>query len=130
MCTGGRIRHHLKHNVWRENCHVVIVGFQASGTLGRTLVNSAQFISLWGEKIRVAAQVHTLGGLSAHADQQELVRWYGHFANRPALILVHGETDSIAGLQAKIQEKLGCKAHVPRLGEKMNLLRYPKLVNH
>ena len=69
MCTGGRIRHHLKHNIWRSDCHVIIVGFQARGTTGRALVDGADSIKLWGETIRVAAKIHTVGGLSAHADQ-------------------------------------------------------------
>ena len=73
MCTGGRIKHHLKHNIWRKDCHIVIVGYQARGTIGRMLVDGASRIRLWGETYVVRAQVHTVGGLSAHADQDGLV---------------------------------------------------------
>ena len=78
MCDGGRIKHHLKHNLWRRNCHLIIIGFQAAGTLGRRLVEGAQHVRLWGETIRVAAQVHTIGGLSAHADRDGLLDWYSY----------------------------------------------------
>jgi metallo-beta-lactamase family protein len=128
MCNGGRIRHHLKHNVWRDNCHVIIVGYQAQGTLGRQLVNGAHRIRLWGEAIRVAAQVHTVGGLSAHGDQRDLLRWYKNFSTRPALFLVHGEPDSINGLSKQVQQQFKVNAHRPRLGEQVDLLRFPRLV--
>ena len=79
MCSGGRIKQHLKHNIWRRECHVIISGFQARGTLGRSLVDGAKYIRLWGETVRVAATVHTIGGLSAHADQLGLKNWYANF---------------------------------------------------
>jgi len=104
MCTGGRIRHHFKNQIWRNNCHVVIVGFQARGTLGRALVEGASHIHLWGEEIRVAAQIHTVGGLSQHADQEGLARWYGHFRSRPDLLLVHGEPPALAALAQRIHQ--------------------------
>ncbi len=91
MCTGGRIKHHLKHNIWREECQLVIAGFQAMGTPGRALVDGAQHIRLWGETVRAAATVHTIGGLSAHADQAALKNWYSNFEGRPPVVLVHGE---------------------------------------
>lgn len=127
MCNGGRIRHHLKHNVWRDNCHVIIVGFQARGTLGRQLVDGAHRIRLWGETIRVAAQLHTIGGLSAHGDQHDLLRWYKNFRFHPALYLVHGEPDSIRGLAMQLASQLGVQAHVPRLSERVDLLSLPRL---
>jgi metallo-beta-lactamase family protein len=109
MCTGGRIRHHLKHNIWRQDCHLVIVGFQAKGTLGRSLVEGASHIRLWGETIRVAGQVHTVGGLSAHADQQGLVSWYQGFHNRPPVVLVHGEQGPQEILAGRLQRETGAK---------------------
>ena len=107
MCSGGRIKHHLKHNIWRENAHVLIVGFQARGTLGRSLVDGAKHIRLWGETMQVNAQVHTIGGLSAHADQQGLLDWYAHFENRPPVVLVHGEPDSMDALEQRLRAERG-----------------------
>ena len=104
MCTGGRIRHHLKHNAWRRRTHIMIVGFQAHGTTGRALVDGAHHIRLWGETIKVQAQVHTIGGMSAHADQRDLLQWFGHFDPMPATYLVHGEERGLEGLQAAIQQ--------------------------
>ncbi len=103
MCTGGRIKHHFKHNIWRSKAHIVIAGFQARGTLGRALVDGAKYIKLWGETVQVKAQVHTIGGLSAHADQQGLLDWYGHFNNRPPVVLVHGETTAMDSLSYKLE---------------------------
>jgi metallo-beta-lactamase family protein len=123
MCTGGRIKHHLKHNAWRHNCHIVIAGYQARGTPGRMLVDGARYIRLWGETIRVKARVHTVGGLSAHADQAGLMEWYGHFKNRPPLVLVHGEPDSIDALGKRIQAELGATVIKARPGERIDLVR-------
>lgn len=123
MCNGGRIRHHLKHNVWRRNCHLIIVGFQARGTTGRALVDGADHITLWGETIRVAAQVHTIGGLSAHADQDGLVRWYRGFRARPPVALVHGEPAAQATLADRLRDELGARVRMPALGERLDLAR-------
>ncbi len=105
MCTGGRIKHHLKYNIWRKQAHVMIVGFQARGTLGRALVDGAKHIRLWGETIQVNAQVHTIGGLSAHADQQGLVDWYDHFKKRPRVVLVHGEPQAMDVLADRLKSE-------------------------
>lgn len=105
MCNGGRIKHHLKHNIWRKGCHVIMVGFQARGTLGRALVDGAKTIRLWGEEIRVEAKVHTIGGLSAHADQSGLSQWYGHFKNKPPVVLVHGEKNVIKEFATHLRKK-------------------------
>lgn len=123
MCTGGRIKHHLKHNVWRSDCHVVMVGFQAQGTLGRQLVDGAKHIRLWGETLRVQATVHTVGGLSAHADQSGLMDWYGHFKHRPPLVLVHGEANSMEVLAERLQTELNAQVHIAQLGERIDLLQ-------
>lgn len=102
MCTGGRILHHFKHNIWRRDCQVVIVGFQAEGTLGHALINGATEIKIWGESVKVGAKIHTLGGLSAHADQNGLLDWYRQFENRPRVVLVHGEKEPIRLLGKKL----------------------------
>lgn len=104
MCNGGRIRHHLKHNLWRKGAHVVIVGFQARGTPGRALVDGARHLKVAGEDIAVRAEVHTLGGFSAHADQSQLLEWVGRFQRRPRIYLVHGEPEAKAALQARLQD--------------------------
>ena len=88
MCNGGRILHHLKHNLWRRENHVVIVGFQAPRSLGRKLVERRKHVRIHGESVDVAAQIHTLGGLSAHGDAAELSRWYGALGNTPPVWLV------------------------------------------
>ncbi|GAB5451633.1 MAG: MBL fold metallo-hydrolase [Halioglobus sp.] len=117
MCTGGRIRHHFKHNIWRRNAHVVIVGFQAIGTPGRALVDGAKTFRLGSDKIRVNAKIHTLGGFSAHASQSQLLQWLEHFkASRPQLCLVHGEASAKRALQKHVAGA-GWEAHIPERGE-------------
>jgi len=107
MCNGGRIRHHLRHNLWRPNADVVFVGYQAQGTLGRQLVDGADYVTIYGEKIRVRARRHTIGGLSAHADQAGLLKWYGHFEGHPRVALVHGEDRAREALADKLRERFG-----------------------
>lgn len=124
MCDGGRIKHHLKHNIWRDNCHLIFVGFQARGTLGRKIVDGASHISLWGESVRVAAKVHTIGGFSAHADQAGLLRWYEHFGRRSRVALIHGEPAAIEALASQLHERLGIAPIVPELGTQINLIDY------
>jgi metallo-beta-lactamase family protein len=105
MANAGRIKHHLKHNLWRRNCHVVIVGFQAKGTTGRKLVEGATKVKIFREDVAVKAQVHTIGGFSAHADQEELLTWLSGLA-RPGLqvMLIHGE-ESISLAFEKVARK-------------------------
>lgn len=122
MCTGGRIKHHLKHQLWREHTHVIMVGFQARGTPGRALVDGAPHIRLWGETIRVAAQVHTIGGLSAHADQAGLIDWYRQFDKRPAVALVHGEEGAMDTLAEKLRSDLQVRVHTPLPGARLDIL--------
>ncbi len=123
MCTGGRIRHHLKHQLWREHTHVIMVGFQARGTPGRALVDGAPHIRLWGETIRVAAHVHTIGGLSAHADQAGLIDWYRQFDKRPAVALVHGEEGAMDTLATKLRDEERVVVHTPEPGTRIDLLK-------
>lgn len=121
MCTGGRIRHHLKNNIWRPECHLVIVGYQAIGTLGRQLVDGADEIKLWGDSYRVRAQRHTIGGLSAHADQTDLLDWYGSFEGRPPVYLVHGEERAQRPLLDKLKSELNAPAHIARFQQKISI---------
>ncbi len=116
MCNGGRILHHLKHNLWRPECHVVLVGYQAEGTLGRRLVDGAPHVRLWQEAIRVQARIHTVGGLSAHAGQSGLLEWYGHFNGRPPVHLVHGEEHARAALADELRARYRARVHRPRMG--------------
>jgi metallo-beta-lactamase family protein len=122
MCNGGRIVHHLKHNLWRRECHVVIVGYQAAGSLGRQLVDGRQFVRIQGEAIKVNAQIHTIGGLSAHGDQNDLLHWYGAFANRPRVFLVHGESETSDTLRELIGRRFGAVATVAQTGQVIDLL--------
>ncbi|MDH4107227.1 MAG: MBL fold metallo-hydrolase [Gammaproteobacteria bacterium] len=117
MCTGGRIHHHLKNNVWRPECHVVIVGYQAIGTLGRRLVDGADEIRLWGDTYPVRAKVHTIGGLSAHGDQADLLEWYGAFESSPPVYLVHGEPKAQAALRDKLKGQFKAPAHIATYGQ-------------
>jgi metallo-beta-lactamase family protein len=116
MCNGGRIVHHLRHHLWRESTHVIFAGYQAAGTLGRELVDGARFVRIFGESIRVQAQRHTIGGLSAHADQAGLLEWYGHFRSRPPVYLVHGEDHARGVLAARLREQFGARVELTRPG--------------
>jgi len=120
MCNGGRILHHFLQNLERPECHVMITGFQAPGTLGRRLVDRASEVRIHGQLLRLRAKVHTVGGLSAHGDQSDLLRWYGSFAGRPLVCLVHGEFEPAHALQHKI-DKMGGKAIVPKPGTRLDL---------
>ena len=121
MCNGGRILHHLKHNLWRREARVVIVGYQARGSLGRRLVERQKRVRIHGETISVNAEIHTIGGLSAHGDRGDLMRWYGQFRNKPPLCLVHGEPDAGAALRVGIREKFGSKVLQPAPGDVIDL---------
>ena len=118
MCNGGRIRHHLKYNLWRRNAHILIVGFQAEGTLGRMLVDgNKKYIKILGAEVKVEAKIHTLGALSAHADQSHLLDWASHFkAPKPKLYLVHGEKTAALSLQSCFSRR-DWPATIPKIGE-------------
>ncbi len=118
MCTGGRIVHHLMHHAGKPNTHIVIVGYQGVGTPGRALVDGARSIFLLGERITVAAKVHTLGGFSAHADQSRLMQWAGHFkAAKPRTFLVHGEQGARQALAGRLRSELGLDVTLPMVGD-------------
>ncbi len=118
MCEGGRIRHHLRHNLANPAAHIVFVGYQALGTLGRRIVDGAKHVHLFGDDIPVRAQVHTVGGLSAHADRDGLSDWYGAIAKHPPVWLVHGEDDGREGLSKFLKQKWGCAVNLPKPGDK------------
>jgi metallo-beta-lactamase family protein len=121
MCNGGRIVHHLKHNITRKECHVMIVGYQANGTLGRRLVNGEEKIKIHGDFYNVNAQIHTVGGLSAHADQNDLLRWVGGFKNHPRVYVVHGEPEVKQEFSQLLHKKLQLTASVPQAGDIVDL---------
>ncbi|MCG8488086.1 MAG: MBL fold metallo-hydrolase [Chromatiales bacterium] len=122
MLTGGRIIHHLKHNISRTGSHVMIVGYQANGTLGRALVEGKPTVRIHGDEYRVKAKVHTVGGLSAHGDVDDLTRWLGSFRkSSPHIHVVHGEPESKSDLRDHIESELGFKASVPDMGELLEI---------
>jgi metallo-beta-lactamase family protein len=118
MCNAGRILHHLKQNLWRPETHVMIVGFQAEGTIGRLLVEGAKRVPIFGERIAVKARIHTLGGFSAHAGQSDLLRWAGQLAPaKPRFFITHGETKGRDALAAAVTERFQLPAEKPLRGE-------------
>ena len=121
MCTAGRIKHHLKHNLWRPGASLVIVGFQAQGSTGRQIVDGARQVKLFGEAVSVKAKVFTIGGFSAHADQKDLLEWASHFESNPKVFLVHGEPSASQSLAAKIKDRLGLDVYIPKWKERLIL---------
>ncbi len=122
MCNGGRILHHFKQNLWKPENHVVIVGYQAEGTLGRLLVQGAPDVKIFGEKVIVRSQVHTMGGFSAHAGQTDLLNWFAPMAKKGTrVILTHGENGPRTALAQMIEDRHKIKAHLPQLREEIQL---------
>jgi metallo-beta-lactamase family protein len=120
MCTAGRIRHHLKHNLWRPGCSLVIAGFQAAGSLGRSIVEGARMLKILGERVIVRAKVFTIGGLSAHADQNALLEWLGHFKNPGMRVyVIHGEPNVSEEFAGIVRRKFGFDAQVPSIGDRI-----------
>lgn len=123
MCEAGRIRHHLKHNLWRPECTILFVGYQAVGTLGRNLLEGAQEVRLFGEHIEVRASIEKLAGISGHADRNGLIDWISGFEKKPKLVfVVHGE-DTVTDVFAQtLIDELEIDAYAPYSGTKFNLL--------
>ena len=121
MCEGGRMRHHLKHNLWRPECSVIFVGFQGKGTLGRRIVDRAETVNILGEEVAVRASVYTINGFSAHADQKELTEWLAGFKDSPEVFLVHGEENAITSFSKAVEGRFGFKTHIPKKGDKVEL---------
>ena len=123
MCNGGRIVHHLRHNLDRSETQVLITGYQARGSLGRRLVDGAETVRIMGRTIPVRALVHTVGGLSAHGDQDDLARWYEQIPGRPPVYLVHGEPEAQHAFGEYLRGRCGAEVHLPVPGEELELGR-------
>jgi metallo-beta-lactamase family protein len=123
MCDAGRIKYHLLNNLGRRECSILITGFQAAGTLGRRLVEGARRATLFGESVAVRADIHTIGGLSAHADQEGLLGWLGHFRQPPRrTFVVHGEAETAATFAAAVRQRLNWNnVTVPHHGSSIEL---------
>jgi metallo-beta-lactamase family protein len=118
MCTGGRVRHHLKHNLWRRESSIVFVGFAARGTLARTIIDGAAYVRIFGEEIPVRAKIHTINGFSAHADQAELLTWHQQIGTPQRTFLVHGEEEVMSLFAGKLQDT---QVDMPKLGQSFAL---------
>ena len=123
MCTGGRIRHHLKHHLWRRDSSIVFAGFAASGTLGRQILDGAAKVQIFGETIPVRAKIYTIGGFSAHADCSELYKWHQHTGNPEKTFLVHGEPEAMQTFAKRLNSDASKKIEVvmPELHEEFVL---------
>jgi metallo-beta-lactamase family protein len=118
MCTGGRILHHLRHNLPKPETEVLIVGFQSHGSLGRALVDGRQVVTIHGEKVPVKASIRTMGGLSGHAGQRDLVQWFDSVAPaRPRVVLTHGEDGPRDALRRIIADRHKLDAECAGLGQ-------------
>lgn len=117
MCDAGRIKHHLKHNLWRKECTVLFVGYQGAGTLGRALTEGANYVKLFGETIEVQAEIHKLSGISGHADKNGLLEWVNHFTPKPQKVfVVHGEDLVCESFVKCLKEEHGLDAEAPFSG--------------
>lgn len=122
MCDAGRIRHHLKHNLWREQCSVVFVGYQGVGTLGRQLLEGTESVKLFGERIAVKAKIYNFKGLSSHADRDHLLAWIENIAPKPLQVfVVHGDAE-VAEIFTETLHERGFSAHAPLHTESYDLV--------
>ena len=123
MCEAGRIRHHLKHNLWRKECTILFVGYQAVGTLGRILVDGAERVKLFGEEIEVDAEIKVLAGVSGHADRNGLISWISAFNPKPdAVFIVHGEDKAAESFRKTLVEEYKHNAYAPYSGSIYDLV--------
>lgn len=118
MCEAGRIKHHLKHNLWKANTTVIFVGYQGEGTLGRAIQGGMDRVEILGETIKINARIVSIEGFSGHADCEDLLNWLGTLKQPPTkILLTHGEIDSIEGLKHRIETKYGYEVMIPNLGD-------------
>jgi metallo-beta-lactamase family protein len=118
MCTAGRILHHFKQNIWKPETFVLIVGYQAKGSLGRQLVDGEKQVKIFGEKINVNATIRTMGGFSAHAGQADLLNWVSAVApSKPQMVLIHGEDPQRQTLSECIKKQFKLKTQMPMQGD-------------
>ncbi|MEZ5560238.1 MAG: MBL fold metallo-hydrolase [Pseudomonadales bacterium] len=125
MCNGGRILHHFKRDIGHKQTHVVFTGYQPPGTLGRRIIEGAETIRIHGEHYAVRAHIHTIGGFSAHGDQEDLLRWYRGFETPPQTYLVHGDPDASAAFRRHLHNKLDVEAVVAKSKQRVDLLAPP-----
>ena len=124
MCEGGRIRHHLKHNLWDSRNTILFVGYQANGTLGRIIYDGAESVKIFGEEIDVKARIALLQGISGHADRDGLINWLSAFDKKPSWVFVnHGDDQSCSGFASYVQENLGLQSLAPYSGSEFDLLK-------
>ena len=129
MCEVGRIKHHLKHNLWNPKSTILFVGYQAPGTLGRSIVEGAEKVKIFGEEIAVNARVEYIEGYSGHADQEWLLNFVYSFIQKPKhIFLVHGELEGQEELKQKIEENTGIPVSIPSFGESYELTEVPQLL--
>jgi metallo-beta-lactamase family protein len=123
MCEAGRIRHHLKHNLWRSDSTVLFVGYQVEGTLGNALLNGAKEVKLFGETIEVKAKIVNLPGISGHADREHLLKWISAFTQKPAQVfVVHGEESAAVSFAELVTKETGIPAYAPYTGDVYDLI--------
>jgi metallo-beta-lactamase family protein len=115
MCAGGRIRHHLRHNLWRTQASVIFVGYAAEGTLARQIIDGARTVDIFGEPVQVKASIHTINGFSAHADQAELLAWHASTGRPGMTFLVHGDPEHGMKRMGELLTQRGCATTLPRL---------------
>jgi metallo-beta-lactamase family protein len=131
MCEAGRIKHHLKHNLWRRESSVVFVGYQAPGTLGHTLKTGARKVRIFGEEIAVKSKIYSVEGFSSHADLDGLVKWIDSNGKLPdKIILIHGEKEGMEKLKNTLTDKFGKEVLIPEMGDTVELTYSREVIDH
>ncbi len=120
MCTGGRIKHHLKHNLWRDDSSLIFVGYQAKGTLGRKILEGEKMVKIYGEEISVKAKIYTIGGFSAHADRRELLSWLSTVKKGATVFNVHGEEEALSAMKDAVED-MGHEGYIPEYLEELEI---------